>query len=128
MIRRQEFESAIALPKSTVSLENRIKEVYRKIREAFNHKDERISFAELIKDSDKKDDKILSFVSLLHLDNQQKVWLEQEDHFHDIWILLKELYLEKNKDALEKLKMEIDALENDQDPSLEGKWEEPEED
>ena len=57
-----------------------------------------------------KEEKLAAFVSLLHLDNQQRVWLEQDNHFEEIWILLKHLYDKKNKDKLDKLKAEVEAL------------------
>ncbi|MEK6848660.1 MAG: hypothetical protein AABX65_03435, partial [Nanoarchaeota archaeon] len=51
--------------------------------------------------------------SLLQLDNQQKVWLEQEGHIEEIWVLLKDIYEAKNKDMLERLKREVAALEDE---------------
>ena len=72
-------------------------------------REEQLAFSELLALS--KEDKITAFVSLLHLDNQQKIWLEQEGHLSEIWILLKKMYEEKNKEMLARLRAEVDALE-----------------
>ena len=45
---------------------------------------------------------------MLHLDTQHKVWLEQETHFDEIWILLKHLYEKQNKDVLEQMRKEVE--------------------
>ena len=47
--------------------------------------------------------RIVSFISLLHLDTQHKIWLEQDGHLNEIWILLKEMYEKHNKDAMERV-------------------------
>ena len=44
-------------------------------------------FSELI-DSDRKEDKIATFVPLLHLTTQEKIDLYQKEHFGDIEITL----------------------------------------
>jgi hypothetical protein len=54
------------------------------------------------------EEKIASFVPLLHLDNQQKVWLEQEGHLEEIWILMKHMYEKQNSAELERMKKEVE--------------------
>ena len=77
----------------------------------FIKSENRVAFSEL--SSLSRDERLLTFISLLHLDNQEKVWLEQDGHFEEIWILLKEIYEAKNKDLIEKLKKEVESLEKD---------------
>jgi chromatin segregation and condensation protein Rec8/ScpA/Scc1 (kleisin family) len=93
-------------------LQDKIKGIYSRLKEIFSKRDEKVAFSELT--SMDSEERLLTFVSLLHLDNQQKVWLEQEGHFEEIWILLKEMYEAKNKDLLERLKKEMEMLEEEQ--------------
>lgn len=109
LLKQHNLEAGLVIPKNTINLKDKIKGIYGKLREIFSNREEKLSFSDLLKDS--REDKIMAFVSLLHLDNQQKIWLEQENHFDEIWILMKELYETKNKDELNKLKAEVDVLE-----------------
>jgi segregation and condensation protein A len=89
-------ESSIALPKKTISIKDRIKEIYDNLDNHFqkNQNHHKVPFTEFI--SQTKEEKIHSFSSLLHLDNQNKIWLEQEEHFGEIHIWLKHTYLKHN--------------------------------
>ncbi len=107
--RREELE--IMVPKHTFNLQDKIKVVYSKLKELFSNREERLAFSELLQMS--REDKIPAFVSILHLDTQQRIWLEQEGHFEEIWILLKHLYEKQNKDKLEKIKAEIEMMEKE---------------
>ena len=55
-----------------------------------------------------KEERIISFLPLLHLEDQKKVWLEQEIHFDEIYIWLKETYLNHNPDPLADLRKELE--------------------
>lgn len=118
MVRQQERYADIVLPKNTVNLKDKIRELYGKLKKTFLSSNEKIAFSDILNETEKREDKIISFVSLLHLDNQQKVWLEQENHFEEIWILLKEVYLSRNKEKLEMLRNEIEALEVEQETKI----------
>jgi len=106
LTRQQEFETALSLPKRRINLLDSIKDVYAKLEEKFDKREDKLSFTELA--GDEREKRIATFIPLLHLDNQHKVWLEQEKHFDEIWILLKEMYEEKNAAELEKLRKEVD--------------------
>ena len=112
--RQRQREMEIVMPKSTFNLKNKIKEIHGKLKNIFSNRNERLAFSELLNLHDKKnlsrEDKIAVFVSLLHLDNQQKVWIEQENHFEEIWIMLKSLYEKQNAKEIAKLTAEIDEL------------------
>lgn len=105
--KQQEFETAITLPKNRINIQDSINQIHGKLNDIFQVREERLSFTELAGKS--KEDRIAAFVPLLHLDNQQKVWLEQEGHCEEIWILLKHMYESKNAEMLAKLKAEVEA-------------------
>ncbi len=68
----------------------KIKEIYSKILNFLNiKKQEKITFTELVS-SNRKEDKILTFIPLLHLDNQEKIILNQEIPFGEIEITIKQ--------------------------------------
>jgi segregation and condensation protein A len=106
--KQQEFETAISLPKQRINLKDRIHEVYSELSRIFKEREQKLAFSEFLGEAKSREDKIASFVPLLHLDNQQKVWLEQNAHFDEIWILLKHLYEKQNKAILEQMKKEVD--------------------
>ncbi len=60
-----------------------------------------------------KEEKVSSFLPLLHLSNSKKLWLEQEKHLDEIWIYLY-TYFDVNRDRfLKDLKELEDELEED---------------
>ena len=100
--------SSFPLPKRKFNVKNKIKEIYSKL---FVHledeeKKKKVSFNELI--GENKEEKIISFLPLLHLENQKKIWLEQETHFDEIYIWLKDVFLKHNPNPLIELKEEIE--------------------
>lgn len=105
--RQREMETQAIMPKQTINLRDKIREIYSKLREVFDGREERLAFSELI--SDKKEDKTSIFVPLLHLDTQHKVLLEQEGHLEEIWIWLKSLHEKKNAALLEVMRKEVEA-------------------
>ncbi len=105
--RQQEMETALSLPKTRINIKDQISNVYAKLKEIFSKRETRLAFSEL--SGKTSEEKIATFVPLLHLDNQQKVWLEQEGHFEEIWILLKSLYEKQNAGMLEQMRKEVEA-------------------
>jgi len=110
-IKQHEREADVVLPKSSFNLQDKIKEVYSRLNSIFKNRDERLAFSELVETGGVE--RFNSFISLLHLDHQRKVWLEQEGHLEEIWIWLQSLYEEKNKEKLKAIRDEIDKLESD---------------
>lgn len=106
-------EASISLPKKRFSIKDKIKEIYEKL---FNYLDEtkgkkKISFTEFV--GEDKEEKIIIFSPLLHLETQKKVWMEQENHFDEIHIWLKKTYLKHNGDPFQDLKEELEnEIEN----------------
>lgn len=72
------------IPEKKVDISILIKQIYEKIKQFFVKK-ERLTFDKLVP-SDRKEDKILTLLPLLHLDNQGKVNLNQEIPFGEILI------------------------------------------
>jgi segregation and condensation protein A len=79
----QEDRIKYLMPKKTISLTDRIKNIHQRILEIFKN-NECISFSEFA--PGKRQDKINAFIPLLHLDNHNKLWLHQPAHFEEIWI------------------------------------------
>ena len=73
------------IPQKKIDISKLIKDVYN-ILLSFFRKKEQVTFSKLVP-SDKKDDKIMTFIPLLHLDHQEKIVLEQKEHFGEIDIL-----------------------------------------
>ena len=100
-------ESSFSLPRKKLSIKDKITEIYKKISFHFekNKEDKKISFSDFA--GNDKEEKIISFLPLLHLEDQKKVWLEQEKHFDEIYIWLKEVYFQSNPDPFADLKQEL---------------------
>lgn len=107
LAKQQEFEMAVSLPKQRINLQDRIREVYAKLKVIFAEREHKLAFSELAGST--IEERVLTFIPLLHLDNQQKVWLEQEGHFAEIWILLKHIYEKQNASALETMRKEVES-------------------
>jgi segregation and condensation protein A len=78
----------IKVPEKTIDIGQKIKEVYKKVKDFFSFKKEKLTFTKLVM-SKKREDKIYTFIPLLHLSNQSKIELNQEQHFGEIEISLK---------------------------------------
>jgi len=109
------IESSFSLPKKKFNIKSKIKELYTRLILHFNDEKEnkKITFTEFVGNS--REEKIISFSPLLHLENQKKVWMEQEKHFDEIYIWLKEVYLKHNPDPFADLKTEIGGEIKDMD-------------
>ncbi|MBI3623737.1 segregation/condensation protein A [Candidatus Pacearchaeota archaeon] len=100
-------ESGISLPKRKFSISDKIKEIYERLSGHFEKSNsKRIGFSEFV--GMEKEEKLIAFSPLLHLENQKKIWLEQEAHFEEIYIWLKETYFKHNPDPFADLKNELE--------------------
>ena len=105
-------EAEIALPKRKFTIKNKIKEIYEQLVKHLEE-NERVNFEKLT--GNNKEEKIMAFSTLLHLENQNKIWIEQEEHFGDIHIWHKKTYFKKNdpfKDLREEAERERIKEEN----------------
>ena len=78
----------LTIPEKKVDISTVISNVYSKIKLFFYKKGaEKLTFTQLIP-SESKEDKVYTFIPLLHLTNQRKIDLLQNRHFGDIYIHL----------------------------------------
>jgi segregation and condensation protein A len=108
--RQQEIETAIAIPKATINIGDSIKSVYRRLKEAFSKKEERVAFSEFV-EKHNGGKKVEAFVPLLHLDNSHKVVLEQEGHLDEIYIWMKHWHNKTYEAELEKMRKEVELMD-----------------
>lgn len=118
---REAFErTRFLMPKKTISLKDRIKKIYDRVV-FFFQKTDKIKFSELA--GEKKHEKINTFIPLLHLDNHNKLWLQQHQHFDEIWIH------KDGREFMQKGDIIPDNLEEQFEEMIEeNKWESLEED
>ena len=92
----------IEVPKKSKDITQVIREVYGKIRLFFNqNKKNMVTFSQLVP-SDSKDDKIYTFIPLLHLTTQRKIDLSQEQQFGEI-----NIHLASKKEVEKELGAEV---------------------
>jgi segregation and condensation protein A len=110
-------EAEIVMPKaSRVNIKDRIRKIYSRILTMMKAKKSRISYSELV--GNDREERRACFLPCLHLDNQQKVWLEQEKHFDEIYVWLYQHYKTQNpssemKGLVQEAREEIEAgIEN----------------
>ena len=97
-------EIGISIPKSKSSIKDKLKEIQERLFGHFkkNEHQKKVSYSDFIgKD---RDERIASFFPLLQLENNGKLWLHQEEHFDEIHIWLKKVYLDEHGDPFADLK------------------------
>ena len=77
----------VEIPEKKVDITHVIKDVYDRILLYFKS-EKRLTFDQFV-NSNRREDKISTFVPLLHLDNQRKIDMAQKEHFGEIEIWLK---------------------------------------
>jgi segregation and condensation protein A len=97
-------ESSISMPKQQYSIKDKIQEIHDRLFAHFdvNKNELSVPFSSFLGMT--KEEKIMHFSPLLHLENQQKVWLDQKEHFGEIHIWLKDTYFKNNPDPFADLK------------------------
>lgn len=86
---RNRIPNNLVIPEKPRDISEVIRELYDKIKLVFTKKP-KLTFSELVS-SQRKEDKIATFIPLLHLATQEKVDLNQEEHFGEINIKLMHL-------------------------------------
>lgn len=80
----------VVIPEKKIDIGNLINGMMQKITGFFTlNAAGRLTFTQLLP-SQSREDKILTFLPLLHLANEEKIDLQQEEHFGEIQILMKE--------------------------------------
>ena len=88
IFRKAMKDSEIVLPRRKFNLGDEIKRIFFRINELFSRKKRPVAFTELA--GNNKEERIAHFLPVLHLDTQNKIDLQQHDHFDEIWISLKD--------------------------------------
>jgi len=121
-IRRAKKLSEVDFPTFTrIDLKDRIRQFYARILTSL--KKVKVSEKELNKvgfthlAGGEKEQKISSFLPLLHLSNSKKLWLEQEDHLEEIWIYLYEYFDKNRSNFLKDLMIDDSSTEEFEYPS-----------
>lgn len=101
-------ETGISLPKRKFSIKNKLQNLHSKLNNHFdeNKEHKKITYTDFI--GTDREERIICFYPMLQLENQKKVWLDQEEHFDEIDIWLKKVYLKHNGDPFEDLREEIE--------------------
>jgi len=116
-------ESLLSLPKKKFSIKNKIREIHSNLINYFNKNEnsKKVSFTDFV--GENREERIISFTPLLHLENQKKVWLDQGAHFEEIYIWLKKVYFKHNPDPFadlkEELEKEIEQLDDEKKQRIE---------
>ncbi|MEK6835888.1 MAG: segregation/condensation protein A [Nanoarchaeota archaeon] len=84
----REQQINVEIPVKKIDITKLIKEVYNKIINFFKFRKEILTFDKLVP-SEKKEDKILTLIPLLHLDTEEKININQEKPFGEIIIEIK---------------------------------------
>ena len=98
-------EMNFIMPKRGRDVGQIIKDVYGKIKLFFSSfGGARMTFTNLLPANPSKEDKVFAFIPLLHLTNQRRINLEQQQHFGEIEIRLLQQQLNKEveKELLDK--------------------------
>jgi chromatin segregation and condensation protein Rec8/ScpA/Scc1 (kleisin family) len=81
--------SSMTIPEKHLDIGLMITTLYDRITHFFSkNPGNSLKFTQLIP-SDKKRDKVLTFIPLLHLTNQRKIDLDQKEHFGEIEVILR---------------------------------------
>ena len=107
--RQAEKSALVVMPKiNRIKLRDRVKDIFIRIK-AHLSKPEiiQMNFSHL---APTKEEKLSSFLPILHLANQERIYLNQEEHYGEIYMML-----EKLQDELTELAEEVVEVENSQD-------------
>jgi hypothetical protein len=115
--------TTLGLPEKKMDISALMRDLYKDVEAHLNaEQSSTISFTSLVP-GETKQDKIFTFVPLLHLTNARKVDLEQHKHFGEIWVSLakkkeqKKKDIKKDKQPKEKVEAEEpDAVESETRP------------
>ena len=121
-VKRAQKLSQVDIPKfKKINLKDRVKQFYEKILISIKRPQKenltKLTYNDLTQNE--KEEKLATFLPLLYLSNNRKLWLEQNNHLDDIWIYLFE-YFQKNKDQfIEELEEDIEEMKEELSESVE---------
>jgi len=103
--------SYVDMPKvRRINIRERIRQFYAKILTTFKNKKTEIKLPYSHFTGNNKEEKIACFLPMLHLSNNNKLWLEQDGHFQEIYMYLFDVYKKKfpNDAEMASLKEEVE--------------------
>ncbi len=109
-IKRARKLSEINIPVfKRTNLKERIKQMHSRIIISLKKpKLEKIAYTDLV--GKEREERIASFLPILHLNDGKKLWIEQNKHLEEIWIYLYEYFEENRAELLQDLEQEIDDI------------------
>ncbi|OGJ13200.1 hypothetical protein A3K82_01330 [Candidatus Pacearchaeota archaeon RBG_19FT_COMBO_34_9] len=111
-------ESSFSLPKRKFSIKDKIREIYQNLTERFGKNNEdKIPYSEFINNN--KEEKIISFLPLLYLEEQKKIWLHQKESFDEIDIWMRDVYFRIHGDPFADLKEQAGETEESEEENKE---------
>ncbi|MBM3247227.1 hypothetical protein FJZ17_01645 [Candidatus Pacearchaeota archaeon] len=90
--------SYVDIPKfRRINIKDRIKNFYAKVLTTFKNKkgETRLAYSHF---TPSKEEKIACFLPMLHLSNTNKLWIEQENHYSEIYLYLLEVFKKTHPD------------------------------
>jgi segregation and condensation protein A len=106
--RQAEKAALVVLPRmDKVPLKDRISAVFAKLKIYIHHPEkpkQKMPFSEL---APSKEEKLAAFLPVLHLANHEKIYLDQEKHFDEIFMMLEKMHIQFLKDSEENLEEEF---------------------
>lgn len=105
--RQAEKSALVVMPRhDKIPLKERIVAIFTKIRGHINPQRVKMGFHEL---APSKEEKLSAFLPVLHLSNQEKLYLEQEKHFDNIFMMIDKIHMTMKEDLLE-LETQIEEM------------------
>ena len=80
-----EFE---IMKKSKFDIVETVRDIYARLKHHFHDNDKHMTFSQLLPKNAQKQDKVYTFIPLLHLENQQKIATNQPKPFSEIYVKL----------------------------------------
>lgn len=114
-------ESGISLPKRKFNIKDKIQSLANKLSSYFglNKELKKVSYSEFV--GLDREERLTSFFPLLQMENNGEIWLEQEKHFEEIQVWLKEVYFRERGDPFAELREVLPSEINEEE------WEQIEE-
>lgn len=103
-VRQAERSALVVLPKhNRVNLKDRITLIFNKIKGSIRKPEKiQVTFSEI---APSRDEKLAAFLPILHLSNQERLYLNQEKHFDEIYLMLEKMQQEIDRE-MQQLKEE----------------------
>jgi len=118
-IKRAHKLSHVDIPQfKRIDLKDRIKQIYARILTAIKklgYSEEKgsnkVGYTDLV--GKEREERVASFLPILHLSNSQKLWLEQDNHLGEIWIYLHEYFCKNKGSFIENLEEDIEVMKEE---------------